>query len=121
MLAVALRSGIELDYVRSLIKKFAISAESSEVDPWPWPVKIFTLGRFAIVIEDLTARELRVPGGAATEHANGATGIAAVTIGAVDVADTEWRYATLRERGAPQVALRKAERDGLLDVRYRAG
>jgi hypothetical protein len=73
------------------------------------------------VIEDLTARELRVPGGAATEHANGATGIAAVTIGAVDVADTEWRYATLRERGAPQVELRKAERDGLLDVRYRAG
>ncbi|MEK6226021.1 MAG: VOC family protein [Chloroflexota bacterium] len=73
------------------------------------------------VIEDITARDLRVPGGAAAEHANGATGIATVAIGAVDVADAEWRYATLRERGAPQVELRKAEKDGILDVRFRAG
>jgi hypothetical protein len=73
------------------------------------------------VIEDITARDLRVPGGAATEHANGATGIATVAIGAVDVADAEWRYATLRERGAPQVELRKAEKDGILDVRFRSG
>lgn len=72
------------------------------------------------VIEDITARELRVPGGAAAEHANGATGIASVVIGAVDIGDAEWRYAMLRERGAPQVELRKAERDGLLDVRFRA-
>ena len=73
------------------------------------------------VIEDITARDLRVPGGAAAEHANGATGIATVTIGAVDVADAEWRYATLRERGAPQVELRKAEKDGIVDVRFRSG
>ena len=73
------------------------------------------------VIEDLTARELRVPGGAATEHANGATGIASVVVGAVDIADTEWRYAALRERGAPKIELRRAERDGLLDVRFRGG
>ncbi|MGH2471830.1 MAG: VOC family protein [Candidatus Limnocylindria bacterium] len=72
------------------------------------------------VIEDLTARELRVPGGAAAEHANGATGIASVVLGAVDIADTEWRYAALRERGAPEVELRKAEKDGLLDVRFRS-
>ena len=72
------------------------------------------------VIEDITARELRVPGGAAAEHANGATGIAAVVIGALDVADVEWRYATLRERGAPQVEVRRAEKDGLLDVRFRS-
>jgi glyoxalase-like protein len=72
------------------------------------------------VIEDLTARELRVPGGAATEHANGATGIASVAIGAVNVGDTEWRYASLRERGAPQVELRKAEKDGIVDVRFRS-
>jgi hypothetical protein len=72
------------------------------------------------VIEDLTARGLRVPGGAVAEHANGATGIASVVIGAVDIADAEWRYATLRERGAPQVELRKAEKDGLLDVRFRS-
>jgi hypothetical protein len=73
------------------------------------------------VIEDLTARELRVPGGAAAEHANGAIGIASVTIGAVDIGDAEWRYAALRERGAPQVELRKAEKDGIVDVRFRSG
>jgi glyoxalase-like protein len=73
------------------------------------------------VIEDLTARELRVPGGAATEHANGATGIASVVVGAADIGDAEWRYAALRERGAPHIELRKAEKDGLLDVRFRSG
>jgi hypothetical protein len=72
------------------------------------------------VIEDLTARELRVPGGAAAEHANGAKGIASVVVGAVDIGDAEWRYAALRERGAPQVELRKAEKDGVLDVRFRS-
>jgi hypothetical protein len=73
------------------------------------------------VIEDLTARELRVPGGAAAEHANGATGIASVAIGAVDIGDAEWRYAALRERGAPRVELRKAGKDGIVDVRFRSG
>jgi hypothetical protein len=73
------------------------------------------------VIEDLTARELRVPGGAASDHANGATGIASVAVGAVDISDAEWRYASLRERGAPQVELRKAEKDGIVDVRFRTG
>jgi hypothetical protein len=73
------------------------------------------------VIEDITARDLRVPGGAASQHANGAIGIASVAVGAVDIGDIEWRYAELRKRGAPQVELRKAEKDGVLDVRYRAG
>jgi glyoxalase-like protein len=70
------------------------------------------------VIEDLTARELRVPGGAAAEHANGATGIASVVVGAIDIGDVEWRYAALRERGAPRIELRRAEKDGILEVRF---
>jgi len=72
------------------------------------------------LIEDITARDLRVPGGAAAEHANGATGIASVAIGAMDIGDAEWRYAALRERGAPKVELRKAEKDGIMDVRFRS-
>ena len=71
------------------------------------------------IIEDLTPRELRVPGGAAADHANGAMGIASVVIGATDLADAEWRYAALRKRGAPQLVLREAEKDGILDVRFR--
>jgi hypothetical protein len=72
------------------------------------------------VIEDITSRDLRVPSGAAAQHANGATGIASVVIGAVDIGDVEWRYAELRKRGAPQVELRKAEKDGVVDVRFRS-
>jgi hypothetical protein len=73
------------------------------------------------IIEDLTPREFRVPGGAAADHANGAMGISSVIVGATDLADAEWRYAALRERGAPHIELRKAEKDGLLDVRFRSG
>jgi catechol 2,3-dioxygenase-like lactoylglutathione lyase family enzyme len=73
------------------------------------------------VIEDVTARDMRVPGGAAAEHANGAVGIASVTVGAVNIGDAEWSYAVLRERGAPSIELRKAEKDGPLDVRFRSG
>jgi hypothetical protein len=71
------------------------------------------------LIEDVTSRELRVPGGAATDHANGATGIASVVVGASDIADADWRYAALRERGAPPIELRKAEVDRLVDVRFK--
>ncbi len=73
------------------------------------------------LIEDLTPRELRVPGDAAAAHANSATGIASVVLGASDTADAEWRYAALRERGAPKIELRKAEVDRLVDVRFRSG
>ena len=71
------------------------------------------------LIEDLTPRDLRVPGGAQTQHANGATGIALVAIGAHDVAEAEWGYAKLRERGAPAIELRPDERDGLRDIRLK--
>jgi hypothetical protein len=72
------------------------------------------------IIEDLTPREFRVPGGAAADHANGATGIASVVVGVTNLADAEWRYAALRERGAPKVELREAPKDGLVDVRFRS-
>ncbi len=71
------------------------------------------------LIEDLTARELRVPGGDAARHANGTTGVAQIVLGATDPARVTERYALLRERGAPEVEVRRADRDGLLDVRFR--
>lgn len=73
------------------------------------------------IIEDITSRQLRVPGGAAADHANGASGIASVVLGAIDISDVEWRYAALRERGAPQIELRKADKDAMLDARFRSG
>ncbi|TMG57249.1 MAG: VOC family protein [Chloroflexi bacterium] len=71
------------------------------------------------IIQDLTSRELRVPQGAAAQHANGAGGIAKVILGAKELADAEWRYARLRERGAPEIELRADERDAVLDVRFK--
>jgi hypothetical protein len=71
------------------------------------------------LIEDVTSRDLRVPRGAAAQHANGAGGVAKVIVGARDLADTEWRYANLRERGAPDIELRADERDTVLEVRFK--
>ena len=71
------------------------------------------------LIEDLTARDLRVPHGAAATHENGTNGIASIVLGATDPARVAERYMRLRERGAPEVEARRAERDGLLDVRFR--
>jgi hypothetical protein len=68
------------------------------------------------LIEDLTARELRVPGGDAAKHANKTRGIAAIVLGAIDPARVSERYASLRERGAPEIEIRSADRDELLDV-----
>jgi hypothetical protein len=70
------------------------------------------------LIEDLTARELRVPGGDAAKHANKTSRIAGVVLGATDPARVSERYAMLRERGAPEIEIRAADNDGLLDVRF---
>jgi hypothetical protein len=68
------------------------------------------------VIEDLTARALRVPGGDAARHPNGIKGVKSIVVGATDPATTTKRYAKLRERGAPEIEIRRADRDGLADV-----
>ncbi len=49
--ARALEAGIEVDYVRGLIQKRGLVPESPpvEVEAWPWPIKILTLGRFEVL------------------------------------------------------------------------
>ena len=71
------------------------------------------------LIEDLTARDLRVPGGDAATHANGTKGVARIVLGATDPATVGERYASLRERGGPEIEIIRAERDGLIDVGFR--
>ena len=70
------------------------------------------------LIEDLTAHDLRVPGGDAARHENGTTGLAGIVVAAIDPAGVRERYARLRERGAPEIEIRHADRDGLGDVRF---
>ena len=52
--AKALAAGIEIEYIRELIRKRKLTppVPASEFEHWPWPVKIHTLGRFALHKDD---------------------------------------------------------------------
>ncbi len=50
--AEALAAGIEVDYVREVVKKYRLRPPSNEVEQWPWPVRINTLGEFEIYRND---------------------------------------------------------------------
>ncbi|MEW6683466.1 MAG: BTAD domain-containing putative transcriptional regulator [Nitrospirota bacterium] len=52
--AKALEHGIEVDYVRDLIRKRHLVPDSPPyaIETWPWPVKVYTLGRFSILLDD---------------------------------------------------------------------
>jgi len=47
----ALEAGIEVEYVQEIIRKQKLIPEKAllHVDNWPWPLKIYTLGRFGLV------------------------------------------------------------------------
>jgi DNA-binding SARP family transcriptional activator len=47
----ALEAGIEEDYVQDLIRKRKLIPHEPplHLENWPWPVKVYTLGRFALV------------------------------------------------------------------------
>jgi LuxR family maltose regulon positive regulatory protein len=51
IMAKALDSGIDVPYVQDLVRKNSLFPESASlgVENWPWPLKIYTLGRFGIV------------------------------------------------------------------------
>jgi DNA-binding SARP family transcriptional activator len=59
--ARALEAGIEVDYVRGLVQKRQLVPETPpvEVEAWPWPIKIFTLGRFEVMREGEPVRFAR--------------------------------------------------------------
>jgi DNA-binding SARP family transcriptional activator len=59
LLAEALAEGIEPEYARALIGEFAITAESPDIDAWPWPIRIRTLGGFALAVEGAPLRSPR--------------------------------------------------------------
>lgn len=50
----ALVKGIEKDYVRELVGKNALVPEGAfqAIEQWPWPLKIYTLGRFDVQRDD---------------------------------------------------------------------
>ena len=50
----ALEAGVEVDYVRRLVRRRGLVPASPplHLQDWPWPVKIYTLGRFGILKDD---------------------------------------------------------------------
>jgi DNA-binding SARP family transcriptional activator len=50
----ALKEGIEIDYVRELIRRNRLAPDSAnpDLEQWPWPVKVYTLGRFGLMVDD---------------------------------------------------------------------
>lgn len=49
--AKALEHGIEVEYVKMLVRKRNLVPEKAPVDieAWPWPIKIYTLGQFLVL------------------------------------------------------------------------
>ena len=52
LFAEALSAGIDPNHVRELIRKYGIRPPPNCVEAWPWPVRVCTLGRFEILIDD---------------------------------------------------------------------
>ncbi len=50
----ALEAGIEVNYVRNLIQRLNLAPDEQgmEIESWPWPLRIFTLGRFEVVRDE---------------------------------------------------------------------
>ena len=48
----ALKAGIEVEYVRRLIRRRGLLPDSPAIENWPWPIRVYTLGRFAVLKDD---------------------------------------------------------------------
>jgi len=50
----ALEYNIEAEYVQSLIRRHKLNPPIDEIEikNWPWPVRIYTLGRFGLLVDD---------------------------------------------------------------------
>jgi DNA-binding SARP family transcriptional activator len=54
LLSRALEHGIEVDYVREVVKKRNLlpPEDAAAPDLWPYPLKLYTLGRFSLLVDD---------------------------------------------------------------------
>lgn len=52
ILEAALEQDVETDYVRDTIRRYQILPGENAGDRWPWPVRIRTLGRFEVLLDD---------------------------------------------------------------------
>src|SRR5207302_7051109 len=54
----ALKAGVETDYVRDVIRTRGLTPETPalDVEQWPWAVRVFTLGRFEVLTNDMPVK-----------------------------------------------------------------
>lgn len=52
MLRVALEHDIEADAAKQIIRRFRLRSRETDGGEWPWPVKVMTLGRFEVLLND---------------------------------------------------------------------
>jgi LuxR family maltose regulon positive regulatory protein len=52
LLRHALEEGIEVDYAKHLIRTRHLLPDTPDSEQWPWPIKLYTLGRFSVVADD---------------------------------------------------------------------
>jgi len=55
---LALENGIETHYVRNIIRQRTILPNGNLNRHWPWPIRVYTLGRFNITIENQTLKTI---------------------------------------------------------------
>jgi LuxR family transcriptional regulator, maltose regulon positive regulatory protein len=55
MLAEAVKAGIEVDYLRKTLRYLRASPPAEPLEAWPWPIKVYTLGRFSLLVDDQPA------------------------------------------------------------------
>ncbi len=53
LLSLAIEAGIEPEAVRYLIKRWNVAPHAAMHDRWPWPVKIYALGEFRVLVDDV--------------------------------------------------------------------
>jgi DNA-binding SARP family transcriptional activator len=53
LLSLAIDEGLEADAVAYLIRRWNIVPDVSMQDRWPWPVKIYALGQFRVLVDDV--------------------------------------------------------------------
>lgn len=51
MCTEALERGIEPEYVRKLIRRHQFAPRSPDTENWPWPVQVYALGRFEVLVD----------------------------------------------------------------------
>jgi len=49
---MALENGIETDYVRRMIRNMGMPPDAHDTPIWPWPLKLRTMGGFAVAVDD---------------------------------------------------------------------